>query len=313
MAYDQMRSADQRYGRAAAPPLYDSGRGGYEGGYQQGAMSVPQMQQMTDDPTAGLGFLSGIDGLFIQERVEFFEAITGCDTNNRYHLTPIPAGALPDPMPPDWIHYFQTQANFFPLLKAKEEGDCAERVCCPLFRSFEMDFKDGTGATFFTARRPYRCTVHTPCFLCQPQELDLIDAHGVVAARAREEFRPCWLCARSFVAENERGEANYRVRTSECGTSQGNNCCAPSCFNQSYVVDVFDPEEAHVVARSANVWPGCNCAGATERSNIVLRFPKNATDRERASLVAVTVLVEFAHFEWKKGDNQEGGPVGMLL
>jgi hypothetical protein len=265
MAYDQMRSADQRYGRAAAPPLYDSGRGGYEGGYQQGAMSVPQMQQMTDDPTAGLGFLSGIDGLFIQERVEFFE------------------------------------------------GDCAERVCCPLFRSFEMDFKDGTGATFFTARRPYRCTVHTPCFLCQPQELDLIDAHGVVAARAREEFRPCWLCARSFVAENERGEANYRVRTSECGTSQGNNCCAPSCFNQSYVVDVFDPEEAHVVARSANVWPGCNCAGATERSNIVLRFPKNATDRERASLVAATVLVEFAHFEWKKGDNQEGGPVGMLL
>jgi hypothetical protein len=216
-------------------------------------------------------------------------------------------------MPPDWIHYFQTQANFFPLLKAKEEGDCAERVCCPLFRSFEMDFKDGTGATFFTARRPYRCTVHTPCFLCQPQELDLIDAHGVVAARAREEFRPCWLCARSFVAENERGEANYRVRTSECGTSQGNNCCAPSCFNQSYVVDVFDPKEAHVVARSANVWPGCNCAGATERSNIVLRFPKNATDRERASLVAATVLVEFAHFEWKKGDNQEGGPVGMLL
>ena len=134
-----------------------------------------------------------------------------------------------------------------------------------------------------------------------------------IAARARGECRPCWRCARSFVAENERGEANYRVRTSECGTSQGNNCCAPSCFNQSYVVDVFDPEEAHVVARSANVWPGCNCAGATERSNIVLRFPKNATDRERASLVAATVLVEFAHFEWKKGDNQEGGPVGMLL
>ena len=136
---------------------------------------------------------------------------------------------------------------------------------------------------------------------------------NLVAARAREEFRPCWLCARSFVAENERGDANYRVRTSECGTSQGNNCCAPSCFNQSYVVDVFDPEEDHVVARSANVWPGCNCAGATERSNIVLRFPKNATDRERASLVAATVLVEFAHFEWKKNDNEAGGPAAMFI
>ena len=318
MAYDQMRSADQRYGRAAAPPLYDSGRGGYEGGYQQGAMSVPQMQQMTDDPTAGLGFLSGIDGLFIQERVEFFEAITGCDTNNRYHLTPIPAGALPDPMPPDWIHYFQTQANFFPLLKAKEEGDCAERVCCPLFRSFEMDFKDGAGAVFFSLRRPYRCTVHTPCFMCAPQELALLDAHGAAAAAAREEFRAGWCCARSFVAAGGHGHRNglsetyesedyYRVRTSECATSSGNNCCAPSCFNASYDVDVFDAGERSVVARAANVWPGCNCAGATDRSNIILRFPRDADPKRRAALVAAAMLVEFAHFEWRKGDNESGG------
>jgi hypothetical protein len=225
---------------------------------------------MLNDPTAGLGFLQDIDGLFIQERVEFLEAFTGCDTKNVYHITPIQRGALPDPtgqMPPEWIERFTRQANFYPLLKAKEESQCAERVCCPLFRSFEMDFKDGAGAVFFSLRRPYRCTVHTPCFMCAPQELALLDAHGAAAAAAREEFRAGWCCARSFVAAGGGDSAKYesedyyRVRTSECGTSSGNNCCAPSCFNASYDLDVFDAGERSVVARAANVWPGCNCAG----------------------------------------------------
>jgi hypothetical protein len=102
-------------------------------------------------------------------------------------------------------------------------------------------------------------------------------------------------------------EDYYRVRTSECGTSSGNNCCAPSCFNASYDIDVFDERERNVVARAANVWPGCNCAGATDRSNIILRFPRDADPKRRAALVAATMLVEFAHFEWRKGDNEGGG------
>ena len=272
--------------------------------------------QMLNDPTAGLGFLQDIDGLFIQERVEFLEAFTGCDTKNVYHITPIQRGALPDPtgqMPPEWIERFTRQANFYPLLKAKEESQCAERVCCPLFRSFEMDFKDGAGAVFFSLRRPYRCTVHTPCFMCAPQELALLDAHGAAAAAAREEFRAGWCCARPFVAAGGSDSAKYesedyyRVRTSECGTSSGNNCCAPSCFNASYDVDVFDAGERSVVARAANVWPGCNCAVATDRSNIILRFPRDADPKRRAALVAASMLVEFAHFEWRKGDNEGGG------
>ena len=285
---------------------------------------------MLNDPTAGLGFLNDIDGLFIQERIEFLEAFTGCDTKNVYHITPIQRGALPDPtgvMSPEWIERFTRQANFYPLLKAKEESDCMERVCCPFFRSFTMDFKDGAGTTFFTLKRPFKCSVNTPCLMCNPQELTLINAHGEHAAKAREEFRCGWCCSRSFVAEGGGGggmdgilsnESNnskyenseyYRVRTSECGTSNGHNVCAPSCFNASYDMDVFDAGERTVVARSANVWPGCNCAGATDRSNIVLRFPRDADPKRRAALVAATMLVEFAHFEWRKGDN-EGG---MLL
>jgi len=165
--------------------------------------------------------------------------------------------------------------------------------------------------------------------------LTLIDARGEPAARAREEFRCGWCCSRSFVAEGGGAAGGgvhggggdeytrtstsstyehqeyYRIRTSECGTSRGHNVCAPSCFNASYDMDVYDASELNVVARSANVWPGCNCAGATDRSNIVLRFPRDADPKRRAALVAATMLVEFAHFEWRK-DGGEGAGVMML-
>lgn len=71
--------------------------------------------------------------------------------------------------------------------------------------------------------------------------------------------------------------------------------------------DVYDAGETKIVSHMSNVWPGCNCGGITERSNLLLRFPRDATPQQRASLVAALMLVEFAHFEWKKGDNNGGG------
>ena len=59
-----------------------------------------------------------------------------------------------------------------------------------------------------------------------------------------------------------------------------------------------------VGATAANVWPGWTCAGITDRSNILIRFPPDATPRQRAALLATMMLVEFSHFEWKKGEHE---------
>jgi|AntAceMinimDraft_1070359.scaffolds.fasta_scaffold40639_1 hypothetical protein len=66
---------------------------------------------MLEDPTGGLGFLGEIDGLFIQQKLELFEAITGCNTINRYNVTPIPAHSLPDPVSPEWINHFKVRGT----------------------------------------------------------------------------------------------------------------------------------------------------------------------------------------------------------
>ena len=44
----------------------------------------------TDD---GFGFTQNADGVFVRQRVELFEAVTGCETKNRYNLVTIPKGA----------------------------------------------------------------------------------------------------------------------------------------------------------------------------------------------------------------------------
>ena len=62
-----------------------------------------------------------------------------------------------------------------------------------------------------------------------------------------------------------------------------------------------------MVAHAASVWPGCNCGGVTERSNLLLRFPRGAAPDQRAALVAALTLVEFAHFEWRRGGEHDAG------
>ena len=166
-----VRGARHPRGIPVASPVAGGGGGyGATNAPTPFAVQPPVQQRMTDDPSAGLGFLGAIDGVFLQEKVEMLEVITGCDTHNVYHVTPVPKGMLPEGVvPKEWIDYFTNQAHSTPMLKAREEGECLERVCCPNFRSFTMDFKDGTGATFFTLQA-FNCTISHTC-TCGPQRM----------------------------------------------------------------------------------------------------------------------------------------------
>jgi hypothetical protein len=285
---------------------------GYPPQPQYGGPPPPQQMSAIPPQDAGLGFLASIDGLYIQQRVEVFEALTGCDTKNRYHITPIPAGAIPDPargtLPETWLAHFRAQSEFAPMLKAKEESDFCARQCCPGHRKFDMAFKDGAGQTFFSIHRPFKCTIPCACCLVNPQELTLYDAGSVPAARAEEEFKCCWICTKQFKSQTfdtpgAPPNNAYHTRVPECSSSRGCNMFAPSCLNRDYDMDIYDASETAVVGHAAAVWPGCNCGGLTERSNLVLRFPPNATPKQRAALVASTFLVEFYHFELKRQNN----------
>lgn len=265
---------------------------------------MDQMQLQPLQPPAAqamsssVDFLAGMDGVFLQQKIELLEAATGCETKNRYNVTPVPQGA-PDPTPRDWIDSFKSNAKYQPFMSAKEQSGCAQRICCPQFRAFTLPFTDATDRSFMTVERPFKCDIcyGPPCFTCTQQELAVKDMQGMTIATARERKYCCTsCCTRSFDAMDATGKLVYTVHASECSSSRGSNCCAPSCFNSTYDVDVNDPS-GQLVSTTSWVFPGCNCGGLTEATNAVIRFPKMATPQQRAALLGAMMLVEYAVIE----------------
>ena len=91
----------------------------------------------------------------------------------------------------------------------------------------------------------------------------------------------------------------YLLKAGDCGTEKGNNCCAPSCLNGDYAIDMYTPDGNYVDSHSF-VWPGCTLGGLTDRSNMAIKFPDGASATDRAGIVGGMMLIEYAVMEYKR-------------
>jgi len=203
-------------------------------------------------------------------------------------------------------------ANHNALLQAREHSECVQRMCCPLFREFDMTFIDGQNTNFFTIKRPFKCD---PCYApplcsCTTQELSLFDKAGGLVAKAEEQPGCCKsCCTRTFTLTDASGNEVYTLEASECTTSTGhNNLCAPTCCNEAYEVVVLEKGVPVPGSSQWFVWPGWNCAGIVDLTNILIKFPENAPPEKRAALLAGMLLIEYAVQEKKRQDG--GGGAG---
>jgi len=280
------------------------------------AVPVGFSQQMAGAPTDN-SFLLAHKGLYVRQHLELVELLTGCETKNRYALAAIPAETeIPTNVDSNWSTQFRQSAGFNPLLKAKEQSECFERICCPLFRGFTMDFVDGNANAFMTISRPFKCD---PCYcpglcLCNPQELSISSA-GKVIATAKETTGPCCTtgcCLRQFTVTDHSGALMYKLEANECCSKSGGcNCCAPTCFNQGLTIDITSAS-GELLEPSTFVWPGCNCGGLTDLTNMVVQFPVGSNADERASILAGMMLIEFTVMEMRRQNdkNNNGGGGG---
>mmetsp|Transcript_41533 Transcript_41533/g.50344 ORF Transcript_41533/g.50344 Transcript_41533/m.50344 type:complete len:281 (-) Transcript_41533:276-1118(-) len=264
-------------------------------------MAAPAAQSMDGDN--GTNFLVTTDGLFIKQRLELLEAFTNCETKNKYFIALMPRDT---PIDKDALSALPE------LMSAKEQSECFERICLPNLRSVNLPFSDSIGRQFFSFSRPCTCTCILPgvCGI-NNQAGQMYDQAGRQISHIEEEVRCGWCCTRVFHASAAGGNMQYTGHVAECNTREdGCNFCAPSCFNDKFTVDVFKhgAEEAAPVTKIYFIWPGCNCGGLTDRSNIAVKFPPGASADERASLVGMAMLTEYSYFEWRKNqDNNNGG------
>ena len=269
-----------------------------------------QMAQMNVPP--GNTFLLGIHGLYVRQALEVVEMLTDCETKNRYSFTPIPLGT-PIPAAPDssWSKEYRSAAGFNPLLKGKEESECFERVCCPLFRGFKMDLVDGNGTPFITFDRPFKCDpCYSPgCFTCTTQEMS-VSAGGAMIANAKMVTGPCCTsgcCNNKFEVYNASGAIIYTMEVNDCSSKTGgSNCLAPSCCNEALTVDVTD-SMGNLLPPQTFVFPGCNCGGLNDLTNMVVVFPDNSSADDRSALLLGMMLIEFTIMELRRQQNKDNG------
>lgn len=106
--------------------------------------------------------------------------------------------------------------------------------------------------------------------------------------------RSCW--TRTFVVLDHENQHVFTLKASDCGTQTRCNFMAPSICNETYEIEVYNAQGAYLNS-SHFVYPGWSCGMLTDRSNLVVRFPPDATAAQRAGLFGGLMLIEYTTME----------------
>lgn len=116
--------------------------------------------------------------MFIKQKLEVLEVVTGCETPNLYKVYAADANG-------------ERVGKQKPIFKCKEKSECCQRICCPgNCRAFKMKVKnyqkkmgDDDKNLFMIFSRPFKCT----CFCLNRPHMDVMVSD---AAQEHQEVKP---------------------------------------------------------------------------------------------------------------------------
>ena len=85
-----------------------------------------------------------VGGLYIKQRVEALELVSGFETENKYDVYLTGADC-------------QRGSNQQPYFHAREHSDCLSRQCCGNMRGFNMTITSPDGQVVMKLERPFKC------------------------------------------------------------------------------------------------------------------------------------------------------------
>ena len=223
--------------------------------------------------------LNNCTGVIIRQQPELFEAITGCETANRYHV------------------YGQTPQGLKYLFKCMERSDFCMRSCCPSdIREFNMEIYHvinlGQQATklFANALKPLMC----PCLCCcRPEMTLLLGAQKEVVGKIVNTFT---ICDPEFDVFDKTGNLKFRVHADccQCGLMCANNICGKF---SSANFEIYDGTLSTKVGQISKMPAQSYTEMVTDADSYQITFPAQASSYDKLLLIALGLMVDYQYFE----------------
>ena len=222
--------------------------------------------------------LANSSGAIIRQQIEYLEVVTGCETQNRYHV------------------FLQTPMGLKYAFKCSERSSGCARCCCPGdCRELEMIIRhvisleqlDGDLAKIFiSCQKPCKCA----CLCCCRPYMDVrLTDSNVRLGMVREPFACCDLDSEVY---DKAGYLKYEVVGDCC---QLGLCCGNDVQKLANI-EFQIRENGRTVGLIRKLGSSFG-EFFTKADSYQISFPSNATPEEKMLLIVDGLMIDYQYFE----------------
>ncbi|KAF2897511.1 hypothetical protein ILUMI_08667 [Ignelater luminosus] len=226
-----------------------------------------RMPQGVPNCPPGLEYLTMIDHLLVQQRVELLQAISGFETENKYT-----------------VHNSLGQKVYY----ATEMSDSRLRNWCGSLRPFEIKVLDNFGNQVMNLKRPLACK--WCCFPCCLQSLEVSAPPGNVVGVIEQEWG---ILYPKFSIKNPSGDVVLRIE----GPMLTMACCSDVDFK------VLSVDGSNQVGKISKQWAGYVKEAYTVADNFGISFPMDLDVRMKAVMLGACFLIDMMYYEERPSTN----------
>ena len=259
-------------------------------GYQAVPQGVPAYHPGVQyvyvaDPMSELAMSTGV---VIKQEPQFLEAITGCESPNRY-----------------FVFAQSPQGGMKLLFKCREFSTCCMRNCCPASsREFSMKIKhvaaqinlnEDFSMPFVDVSRPFKCT----CCCLERPEMIVTSGDKQPFGRIRQPFT---CCDPEFEIYDNTGTSRYFVHADccQCGLLCANNFCGK-----------LSEVDFQIFSSASRANPvGLICKKIANAAELItsadsyqINFPADASPQDKLLLIVTGLMIDYQFFEESASDN----------
>ena len=244
-------------------------------------MNTPQNFVFIQDPFTEI---AQSYSAIIRQQPSLLEAVTGCATQNRYHV------------------FLQTPYGVKYAFKCNERSDTCARCCCsanarPLkiemrhvisFQQYDSDL----AKIFINIDKPFQCAC---CCFCRP----FMDVHLVDNNQRLGHIRePCTCCDVETEVYDASGHLRYQIHGDCCQVGLCCGGCVEKLSNIHFEIMQNGSIVGSIKKLSANIGEFF-----TKADSFQINFPANATPADKFLLIIAGLMIDYQNFEKDERDD----------